>query len=244
VLVLRAFGVPGRLSAPRELTLVPGRVRLRLRLGSRSEFLNRKVAPRLQSLWEMVTFPTTVLYLFLDPRIDPSYGLSWAGRMSLAWRMLRTVRHVDTATSYKAHLAIAVKLLEIPREVEGAVVECGCFLGGSSANLSLACAIVGRELIVYDSFEGLPAPKGNDKYARAENTGFLRADLFAVHDNVRRFGAIDPCHIPQRVVRRDAIASYRAGSARLRRRRLPSQPRRVRPQPVASSDRVRLHVHR
>lgn len=139
----------------------------------------------------MMTFPTTVLYLFLDPRIDPSYGLSWAGRMSLAWRMLRTVRHVDTATSYKAHLAIAVKLLEIPREVEGAVVECGCFLGGSTANLSLACAIVGRELIVYDSFEGLPAPKGNDKYARAENTGFLRADLFAVEDNVRRFGAID-----------------------------------------------------
>ena len=41
--------------------------------------------------------------------------------------------------------------------MEGVVVECGCFLGGSTANLSLVCEVVGRELIVYDSFEGLPA---------------------------------------------------------------------------------------
>lgn len=105
--------------------------------------------------------------------------------------MLRTVRHVNTATSYKAHLAMAVKLLEVPRDVAGAVVECGCFLGGSTANLSLVCEIARRELIVYDSFEGLPAPQGNDKYARPENTGFLRADLDVVRDNVSRYGAID-----------------------------------------------------
>ena len=36
--------------------------------------------------------------------------------------------------------------------------------GGSTANLSLACEIAGRELIVYDSFEGLPSPDPGDKY--------------------------------------------------------------------------------
>ena len=53
--------------------------------------------------------------------------------------MWKTTRGVWTGTSYKAHLAMAVKLLEIPPEVEGVVVECGCYVGGSSANLSLAC---------------------------------------------------------------------------------------------------------
>jgi O-methyltransferase len=149
------------------------------------------LGPRLQGLWELATLPTTVLYLFLDPRIDPAYGLTWPGRLRLAWRMLQTTRGVNTATSYKAHLAMAVKLLEVPHEVDGVVVECGCFLGGSTANLSLVCDIVGRQLIAYDSFEGLPAPKGNDKYARDEQTGFLRGDLETVRSNVRRYGAPD-----------------------------------------------------
>jgi O-methyltransferase len=157
----------------------------------RREFAHQRLGPRLAGLWELLTLPSTVLYLFLDPRIDPAYGLTWSGRLRLALRMLRTTRGINTATSYKAHLAMAVKLLEVPHDVDGVVVECGCFLGGSTANLSLVCDIVGRQLIAYDSFEGLPAPKGNDKYARREWTGFLRADLEAVRSNVHRYGAID-----------------------------------------------------
>jgi O-methyltransferase len=159
----------------------------------RSEFVHQAIAPRLQRLWEALTLPSTVLYLFLNPRIDPAYHLTWPRKLTLGWRMLRTTRGVNTATSYKAHLAMAAKLLEIPHDVEGVVVECGCFLGGSTANLSLVCEIVGRALIVYDSFEGLPPPAEGDRYATEEQTGFLRADLEAVRANVRRFGVIDRC---------------------------------------------------
>ena len=53
---------------------------------------------------------------------------------------------------------------------EGVVVECGCYLGGSTANLSLICQAVGRELIVYDSFEGLPAGDANDSIATAKTS--------------------------------------------------------------------------
>jgi O-methyltransferase len=140
-----------------------------------------------------VTFPSTMFYLLFDPRIHPAYGLTWPRKIRLAYRMWRTTREVFTGTSYKAHLAMAVKLLEIPPDVEGAVVECGCYLGGSTANLSLACDVVGRELIVYDSFEGLPPPTANDKYAKDEATGFLRAELDVVTENVRRFGAVERC---------------------------------------------------
>lgn len=40
--------------------------------------------------------------------------------------------------------------------VKGAVLECGCFKGFSSCCLSWACDYLGRDLIVADSFQGLP----------------------------------------------------------------------------------------
>jgi O-methyltransferase len=156
-------------------------------------FANRRLAAPLRNAYVTLSLPPTVLFLFLNPRIRPAYRMTWVRRLQLAHRMWRTTRGVFTGTSYKAHLAMAVKLLEIPPDVEGAVVECGCFLGGSTANLSLVCDIVGRDLIVYDSFEGLPPPTPNDIYAKPEATGFLRAELDVVKDNVRRYGAIDRC---------------------------------------------------
>jgi O-methyltransferase len=150
-------------------------------------------ARRLSKLWTLLTFPSTVVYLFFNPRIHPAYGLTWPRRFGLALRMLRTTRRVFTATSYKAHLAMAVKLLEIPPDVEGVVVECGSLLGGSTANLSLACDVVSRRLIVYDSFEGLPPPEPNDKYADTSQTGLLRGDVELVRGNVRKYGAIERC---------------------------------------------------
>lgn len=151
------------------------------------------LALRLAKAWAVLTWPSTVLFLLYNPRIHPAYGLTWRGKAQLAYRMWRTTRGVTTGTSYKAHLVMASKLLEIPPEVEGVVVECGCWLGGSTANLSLVCDIVGRDLIVYDSFEGLPPPKENDQFARTEATGMLKGELAVVRDNVARFGAVDRC---------------------------------------------------
>ena len=119
--------------------------------------------------------------------------MTWRRKIALAWRMIATTRAVQTATSYKAHLAMAVKLLETPPDVEGVVVECGCFAGGSTANLSLVCRIVGRKLIVYDSFEGLPEGKPGDRYAEEGWPGFLAQDLEVVRENVQRHGAIEVC---------------------------------------------------
>lgn len=162
-------------------------------MGRRFVQLRGALPPRLSRFWEIATFPATAFYLLSNPRIHPAYDLTWPKKLRLAYRMWRTTRGVYTGTSYKAHLAMAVKLLEIPPEVDGTVVECGCYLGGSTANLSLACDAVGRELIVYDSFEGLPPPTENDKYAKEEATGFLRAELDVVKANVRRFGVIERC---------------------------------------------------
>ncbi len=151
------------------------------------------LALRLAKTWAVLTWPATVLYLLYNLRIHPAYGLTWRRKAQLAYYMWRTTRGVTTGTSYKAHLVMASKLLEIPPEVEGVVVECGCWLGGSTANLSLVCDIVDRELIVYDSFEGLPPPEENDQYAKPEATGMLKGELEIVRENVRRFGAVERC---------------------------------------------------
>src|SRR5690606_5508207 len=112
-----------------------------------------------------------------NPRIRAEYGMTVRRKVVLAWRIHRVTRKVVTGTSYKAHLAMASKLLEIPSNVKGAVVECGCFLGGSTACLSIICAAVGRELIVYDSFEGLPPPTPGDRMASPWGTGVYAGSL-------------------------------------------------------------------
>jgi hypothetical protein len=143
--------------------------------------------------WGVASAPAAVYFILYSPRIHPSYGMTLRRKALLAWRMRRTVRKVMTGSSWRAHLAMAVKLLEIPPDVEGVVVECGSFQGGSTANLSLACKLVGRELIVYDSFEGLPPPTPGDKIANPMGTGLFAGSLPTVQRHVRRYGAIDVC---------------------------------------------------
>jgi O-methyltransferase len=154
---------------------------------------DRFVMPKLRSAYERLSLPILVLFLFYNRRIQPSYRMSWPRKVKLASRMLRNTRRVDTGTSYRAHLAMAVKLLEMPPTTKGVVVECGCWLGGSTANLSLICDIVGRKLVVYDSFEGLPPADPNDKYAHPFGEGYFKGGIDVVKENVRRYGAIECC---------------------------------------------------
>src|SRR6266567_2092263 len=63
-------------------------------------------------------------------------------------------RHVHCAHTELELLHMANYLLR--STIEGDLVECGCYLGGSSAKLSLVAAALGRRLWVCDSFQGLP----------------------------------------------------------------------------------------
>jgi O-methyltransferase len=181
----------------RTLTVVPPAERQRKGGGpptlSWRARVDKNVTTWLRESYHAASLPIAVLFLFHNRRIHRRYGMTWARKLGLAWRMYRNTRRMPTQTSYKAHLAMAAKLLEIPPDTEGVVVECGCWKGGSTANLSLVCDIVGRELIVYDSFEGLPAPEKNDRYATKDAQGFYRGDLDDVQNNVRRNGAIGRC---------------------------------------------------
>jgi O-methyltransferase len=71
-------------------------------------------------------------------------------------------------------------------ELQGRFVECGCFKGFSTCCLSQACAALGIQMDVFDSFAGLPA----------SDSSFYQAGDFAgsfeeVRDNLRTFGRLD-----------------------------------------------------
>lgn len=149
--------------------------------------------PFLLKLHYLLSVPVSILFILSSKRIHPGYQMSLWRRFSLGWRMFRNSLRVPTATSYKAHLVMALKLLELAPDVPGCVVECGAWKGGSTVNLSLACQIVGRRLYVFDSFEGLPPTDPNDREAVGYQAGDYAGSLDKVKANVRRYGSLAIC---------------------------------------------------
>ena len=202
-------GAPLRWSAPRTRAQVivppepsgdigqyqsmPAMLRAKLAEGPSPERRRTFGIAAYRTLQDLITLPWLVLALYRNHRIDPAYGVTLPRFAALAWRMYTNSLRVFSASSHRAHLAMAAKLLEVPADVDGVVVECGSFLGGSAANLSLACELAGRELIVYDSFEGMPAADPNDRFAKADAAGAYRGSLETVRSTVGRLGAIDRC---------------------------------------------------
>ncbi len=121
---------------------------------------------------------------------------------SIAPRFMWNCHKVETASRYAEHLAIAAQVIGVSAQTEGCVIECGCYKGGSTVNLSLVSALTGRELHVFDSFEGLPAPANGDAenilhHDRMTNTyeqGMYAGSLEEVRQNVQRHGDLGVCH--------------------------------------------------
>jgi O-methyltransferase len=109
--------------------------------------------------------------------------------------------YITSATGLIEQLAMISTLLRLPSSVKGSVVECGCYMGGTTANLSLAAKLVGRKLYVMDSFQGLPQPKEDDIRHLAINLlefhsyskGSWCGALEKVKSNVAKYGAPGVC---------------------------------------------------
>lgn len=95
---------------------------------------------------------------------------------------------------------MAKYILEL--DVQGPIVECGCYKGGSSAKLSILAKMTKRQLVICDSFAGLPRPQ-NLEEVRLERHGGNSGVIFAegdysatldeVKENIRKYGCIDVC---------------------------------------------------
>jgi hypothetical protein len=143
----------------------------------------------------VLSVPFAAVAILASDEIHPAYRMTWPRRLGLGMRMFLNTLRVPTATSYKAHLAMALKILEAPPDVAGDVVECGTWKGGTAVNLSLVCRITGRRLVVFDSFEGLPTPEPGERRAGDYRPGDFDGPLDEVRENLRRHGAIECCEL-------------------------------------------------
>jgi O-methyltransferase len=64
-----------------------------------------------------------------------------------------------SASSFGEQLVLVDAILCIPPDKPGVVAEFGCFKGLSTVAISIAAKCVGRQVVVFDSFEGLPEPE-------------------------------------------------------------------------------------
>ena len=136
---------------------------------------------------------------FLYSDIGANYGLSFHDKVEIIKRFKRTVNNVTSGTSWLFHILMAKEILSIPKEIDGDLIECGCWKGASSVNLSIVAKIAGRKLWVCDSFEGLPdegeilhtAPHFHMK-GKYHKGDFLGA-FDEVKSNVSNYGEIDSC---------------------------------------------------
>jgi O-methyltransferase len=136
---------------------------------------------------------------FLQAVVGSRYGA--AVRADIVRRFEAIDRGVNNTTGPSDGLLLAQALLNL--EVEGQVVECGCFCGGSTAKLSILAKLTGRQLVVFDSFEGLPqtdAGLSTDTHMRYGRGGRIEwsagvydARLELVRGNVERFGEPSVC---------------------------------------------------
>jgi O-methyltransferase len=124
-------------------------------------------------------------------RFDPRLPFSHAQRTQLADQMEVAHTGMRCAHTHAEAVAIVTEILRVPASTPGVVLEAGCFKGGSTAKLSLATRLVGRKLLVYDSFEGLPDVKEieKDRFNQGEYTGALEE----VKSNVSKYGALEVC---------------------------------------------------
>jgi len=120
-------------------------------------------------------------------------------RDALARQFAAIHQSVQCAHSHTEIMMMTDFLLGSP--LKGAMVECGCYKGGSTAKLSIVAKTSGRRLFVFDSFQGLPEPTEQDRihhwfgdkrelhYTKGEYAG----SLGDVTKHVEQFGAIDVC---------------------------------------------------
>ena len=209
--------------------------------------MRHRLLARYQKLLTWLTLPVVLSRLFAanDRR---QRRISTRALVRMALKTTLTSHRVQTASHYYEHLTMISAFLGMPEDTEGVVVECGCFKGGSTINLSLGCDLAGRELHVYDSFEGFPIPgrrcrphadgPSADPHVRG---GHVRRRLEEVRGNVARYGKVDLCSFRPGLLLESMANSIRTACLRSSTRPRSSLEDCVRA--IAAPGRRRQHLH-
>jgi len=145
------------------------------------------------------------LWPYFSSEAGAEYGVGFFRKVRLLWLMYRNRFRIVTASGLLDQVVMVTDILRIPKDAKGVVVECGSYQGGSTTNFSLVCAMIGRELHVFDSFAGLPEPSEADKLHKVPSLLEIRTfskggwcgTIETVTENVRRHGNLSVCRFHQ-----------------------------------------------
>lgn len=137
---------------------------------------------------------------FFSKHMGKECGVGFMKKMRMVFLFMRNVRKIETASHWLGHLEMARQILNVPKWLEGDVIECGCYKKGGIANLSIVCSLVRRRLIVCDSFQGLPEPEDGDRVhclpdgrTNSYRRGMYECSLEIVRANMKRWGEMHTC---------------------------------------------------
>ena len=134
--------------------------------------------------------------------LDSEIAASFLKRLSLVYRLYVISNAIHCAHAQDEILSFCRAILTVPPDAEGCVVEAGAYKGGSTAKFSIAARLANRELVVFDSFEGIPDhDEPHDKNIFGGSVRFpegsFRGTLEEVKANVARHGEIEVCSFVQ-----------------------------------------------
>ena len=129
---------------------------------------------------------------------DATLPLSWGERANIIKQLYWTSLNLNSPHTQAEILAFIRAMLALPADTPGVIVEAGCFKGSSSAKFSLAAEMVGRDFVIFDSFQGIPLnDEPHDKNIFGAGASFNQGDycgsLDEVKSNVQKFGRIHCC---------------------------------------------------
>jgi hypothetical protein len=106
------------------------------------------------------------------------------------WSIIREFTIIDPF-----RLGSLLDRLHAASVLEGAIVECGSYRGGSAILMALALKSMGikKEIHIFDSFEGLPEP--HDQKDKGYKRGQFKADYAACVAKVNELGLADTINV-------------------------------------------------
>jgi len=149
-----------------------------------------------------LAFGVGLVLRFVFGSAGRQYGIGPLRKLWLTAKVIRNNRRLRSLSNSRQHLLMIEQIFRVPKSLQGDVVECGCYNGGSTANLSLACALTKRRLFACDSFEGFPDLGDEEQYAIISRDSYYRwrrgdyeseGGLEGVKKRVDRFGRIEAC---------------------------------------------------
>ena len=130
--------------------------------------------------------------------VRPTLHASFRQRIAILFRIVKISVNIQCLHTTDEVLRYVRTILTLPKEMKGVVVEAGCFQGGSTAKFSLAADLADRELVVFDSFQGIPHHEEEHGVSIFGETavfpeGVYTATLDQVKKNVALYGKVDRC---------------------------------------------------